>query len=259
MQAGDSDYQYHTMCVYGHRTVNNEDQLLIHTGWYCGHSGSTLLQLGNSDKYYHKNIWIDETWATHAHYFSYDNPLSEYADIPSFTDYRYNGILFCVHNGYMLGTDESHFSPDIPLDRAMYVQILYRMEGSPSVQGYTVPFTDVSTTSYYYNALCWAYHNGIVAGTTPTTFSPHENLQRQQLAVALYAYATYKGEDTSNLENISNIPDWSNVSTYAKTAVRWAIAEGILVPYSGMSGYFYLPQSDATRAQTAYAVYIFAQ
>lgn len=251
--AGGSEYNYHTMCVYGHKTIDGVNELLVHTGWY---SESTLSRIGSSNKYLHKIVWIDEDWAIWGYYFSYENPLSGYSDIPNCTDYTYNGILYCVREGYMLGTEPSLFSPTQTLDRAMAVQILYRIEGSPSIEGLEIHFTDVSPSSYYYNAVCWAYNNNVVAGTSQNEFSPHMAIKRQDLAVMLRSYATYKGINTNHLANINSIPDWSDVSGYAQTAVRWAIAEELLMPSNGTNGN-YLPKANATRGQTAHAFYKF--
>ncbi|MCI6358898.1 MAG: S-layer homology domain-containing protein [Clostridiales bacterium] len=41
-----------------------------------------------------------------------------------------------------------------------------------------LPFTDIEQDAYYYDALVWGYSNGIVLGTTETTFSPDENVTR---------------------------------------------------------------------------------
>lgn len=52
-----------------------------------------------------------------------------------------------------------------------------------------LPFTDIEQDGYYYDALVWGYSNGIVLGTTETTFSPDENVTRAQVIEFLYRYS----------------------------------------------------------------------
>ena len=80
--------------------------------------------------------------------------------------------------------------------RAMIVTILYRLENEPGVSGKS-PFTDVAAGQWYTNAVAWAAANGIVTGTTDTTFAPNGNITREQMAAILYRYASYKGLDVS--------------------------------------------------------------
>ena len=49
--------------------------------------------------------------------------------------------------------------------------------------------TDIEQDAYYYDALVWGYSNGIVLGTTETTFSPDENVTRAQVIAFLYRLA----------------------------------------------------------------------
>ena len=70
------------------------------------------------------------------------------------------------------------------MTRAMLVTILYRQAGSPKVTGDN-PFEDVAPGKYYTDAVIWAFQNGIVNGTTPTTFEPEEPVTREQIATIL--------------------------------------------------------------------------
>ena len=74
------------------------------------------------------------------------------------------------------------------MTRAMLVTVLYRLEGEPSVTGRS-GFSDVTFGSYYENAVTWAADNGIVNGTSATTFSPSEHVTREQMAAILCRYA----------------------------------------------------------------------
>ena len=70
----------------------------------------------------------------------------------------------------------------------MFAQVLYALEGAPSVRGLSCPFTDAGG-SWYTDAVIWAYNAGVVAGVSPTRFAPNEALTREQMVTMLYGYA----------------------------------------------------------------------
>ena len=117
--------------------------------------------------------------------------------------------------------------------------------GSPSVTVST-NFEDLDVGSYYYSAVVWANVNGIVNGTSDTTFSPDSRLTRQQLAAILYRYARAFGGDTSYIGNLSHFTDRHQVDSYATTPMIWAVSHEII---SGTSDTTLSPLSTATRAQ----------
>ncbi len=49
----------------------------------------------------------------------------------------------------------------------------------------TIPFTDVSTGAWYYNAVCYAYGNSLFNGTSTTTFSPESTMTRAMFITVL--------------------------------------------------------------------------
>ena len=106
---------------------------------------------------------------------------------------KYHDDLDAIMWGYnnkILSKDTS-FRPESPCTRGEIVTMLYRMAGSPSVSG-SVPFNDVSENHYYYKALIWGYKNGVIKGTTDTTFSPNESITKLQLAIFLYRFNSLK-------------------------------------------------------------------
>lgn len=164
------------------------------------------------------------------------------------TSWYYNSVKFVYTAGLFSGTSSTTFSPENTMTRGMMATVLYRLAGSPTVSG-TEPFTDVSSTDYFYNPVIWAYNNGIVSGTSSTTFSPNDNVTRQQAVVFLYRYADYADLDitiTSGF-SISGYSDYSSISSYAITAMTWAVDKGIM---SG-SGNYLFPTNNATRAEIA--------
>ena len=148
--------------------------------------------------------------------------------------------------GYISGTTTTTFSPDRSITRGMLVAILYRIEGNPPAG--TSSFTDVPSNQYYAKAVAWAKSTGVVSDITSTTFAAGRSITREQLATMLYQYAQYKGWDTSARGNMSQFKDTASISSYAGTAISWAVGAGII---SGKGNSTLDPKGNATRAETA--------
>ena len=96
--------------------------------------------------------------------------------------------------------------------------------------------------------MAWAAANGIVNGTTDTTFAPGEDITREQLVTVLYRYAEAKGYDVSARVDLSAYPDANQIQSYAAESVAWAVAEGLI---QGFEDNTLRPAGNATRAQIA--------
>lgn len=154
-------------------------------------------------------------------------------------------------NGLMQGTSDRLFSPNNTTTRAMVVTILYRLEGSPDLSNENLgyPFADVDASSWYGDAVYWARLNGITNGISNTNFGPDGSISREQMAALLYRYADFAGYDVSTGGmSLSEYADASEISSYAVTAMRWAINKGLI---TGVSNTELDPQGTATRAQVA--------
>ena len=90
---------------------------------------------------------------------------------------------------------------------------------------------------------------------TATTFSPSENVTREQMAAILCRYAQYKRYDTTASAALSAFSDAAAVSTYAKAPLSWAVAEKLV---NGTDGKL-LPRASATRAQVAAILHRFVE
>ena len=148
----------------------------------------------------------------------------------------------------MNGTSETEFSPDADVTRGMLVTILHRFEGKPEAGD--SKFTDVDADSYYADAIAWAEKNGIVKGLTDKTFGPDDSITREQIATIIHRYAEYKGFDISVGEDFdfSSFLDSENISDYAKEALKYAIASGLI---KGKTDSTLNPLDNATRAEIA--------
>ena len=162
-------------------------------------------------------------------------------------------MAWAVENGITTGTSETTFSPNAPCTRAQSVTFLYRALGKLTESGET--FRDVPKGSYYEDAVTWAANNGIVNGTSDTTFSPNANVTREQMAAILYRYAQYKKYNTAASASLNGFTDHASVSGYAAASLEWAVAEKLV---NGSAGKL-MPTGNATRAQVAAILHRFVE
>lgn len=157
----------------------------------------------------------------------------------SYVDYAYNNKL-------MAGTSDTTFAPNQIMTRGMLVTVLHSIAEKPSHSGNN-PFSDVGD-SWYTNAVLWCYENGIVAGTSETTFDPDSSITREQMVAIMFKFAAVNKLDTSSRADLSGYVDAENISSYAKDAFSWAVAKGVI---SGTDDKTLSPQDGATRAECA--------
>ena len=170
------------------------------------------------------------------------------------SDWFYDDVAFAYENGLFAGTSDTTFSPNASMTRAMLVTVLYRLEGQPAVNGRS-GFSDVQYNGYYEDAVTWAADNGIVNGTSITTFSPNANVTREQMAAILYRYAQYKKYNTAASSGLNGFTDHASVSGYAAASLEWAVAEKLV---NGSAGKL-MPTGNATRAQVAAILHRFVE
>ena len=173
---------------------------------------------------------------------------ANFSDV-SGSDWYCEAVGYAVENGLMNGMGEGKFEPDTAMSRAMLVTVLWRYAGSP-VEG-TNDFTDVSKDAWYAQAVAWAAKNGVVTGVGDGKFDPEGKITREQMAAILYRYSKALGLDVSQTAELSAFPDGSKTSDYAKEALSWAVAEGLITGTKNGSSTYLDPQGSATRAQVA--------
>ena len=173
------------------------------------------------------------------------------AEVPAFTDVKdgdwfKSSVEYVCEKGMMKGVSDTAFAPNDATTRAMVVTILHRLEGEPDAQA--ASFTDVDQSQWYAKAVNWAASNGIVKGTSETTFAPGAEITREQIATILYRYAGQKGYDTPAAGDLTVFADSADLGSYAVEAMKWAVGQGLI---NGTSSSSLSPKSGATRAQTA--------
>ena len=156
------------------------------------------------------------------------------------TDYFYDAVLWAVENGITTGTSRTRFSPYATCTRAQAVTFLWRSSGSPAPKNSRMPFTDVSPSAYYYDAVLWALEEGITTGTSSTTFSPDATCSRAQIVAFLW-----RSEKSLAVGTANPFADVKSTAYYAD-AVLWAVKENIT---KGTTSTTFSPDADCTRAQ----------
>lgn len=156
-------------------------------------------------------------------------PEKLFADV-SADDYYYEAVKWASENGVTGGIGENLFGANLPCTRAQIVTFLWRAAGSPEPKGMS-GFVDVSADAYYAKAVAWAVEQGIVSGTSATTFSPDAVCTRAQSVAFLYRAF---GEKVNKAAGFSDV----SADAYYADAVAWAVENGVA---SGIGGGLFAP------------------
>ena len=187
-----------------------------------------------------------------------DCPSKGFSDVPPEGHWAHAGIDFMVKNGYMNGVGGDKFSPDGIVTRAQLVTILYRLAGSPDTE-FKGTFTDVPDGRWYSLPIEWAAANAIVNGVGEGRFAPTRPVTREQLAVMLCNYASYRKYPTPDRADLGKFPDAGSVSPWARDALSWANAAGLVNGVRSGGADYLRPQGNATRAQVAAILHRFCE
>lgn len=162
-------------------------------------------------------------------------------------DWFHSAVDYVSQNSLMNGVGNNLFSPNSTMTRAMLVTVLYRLSGSPAVSGRN-PFSDVHNGQWYTDAVIWANANSIVVGYGNGKFGTNDSVTREQIATIMCRYAKQRGVDVTKTTSLANYTDEWMVSSWAKDAVRWANAIGLMI---GRTTTTLAPQDSASRAEVA--------
>ena len=149
----------------------------------------------------------------------------------------------------MEGRSAGSFAPNENMTRAELVLALYRLAGSPAISGKN-PFDDVAGDAAYRDAVIWANEKGIASGRSQGVFDPDGDVQRQEIAKILNAFAAGavgRKALTNRADVLSGYADAAQVSDWARESVNWAVASEFITGSGGRLN----PRGAATRAQMA--------
>ena len=161
-------------------------------------------------------------------------------------EWYYEAVQYVYDNELMNGMSATTFEPNSTTTRGMIVTMLYRLENEPTAA--SAGFTDVAAGQWYTDAVNWAAANNIVNGYGDDQFGPTDTITREQMMAILYRYAQYKGYDVTASADLSAYTDATNISSYAVSAMQWAVSEGLI---NGITDTTLVPGGSATRAQVA--------
>ena len=167
-----------------------------------------------------------------------------FTDVPA-DRWSYPYIKQLYDAGVVSGTSATTFEPTANVTRAQFVTMIAGLAGA-DVSGYASgPFDDVQAGSWYAPYVNWAAANGIVSGTSATTFDPAAEISRQDMAVMLCNYAQQAGVQLDQT-TVTPFTDESSIAAYALPAVQALHSAGVI---SGMPDGSFQPQATTTREQ----------
>ncbi|MBE6687003.1 MAG: hypothetical protein E7591_07200 [Ruminococcaceae bacterium] len=159
----------------------------------------------------------------------------------------YDGVVYCVKMGYIMGNDKGEFNPSGKLTREQFVVILARASGEDIGEYKESPFTDVAPDSWYGAEVIWANEKGYVNGIGNGKFGVGHSMTRETVAVMLFRYSNDEGIYTDGLNAYS---DKQSISSWAAAAAGWAVKNGILGSTS-TDALVFSPKMTLSRAQAA--------
>ena len=159
-----------------------------------------------------------------------------FSDVPA-GYWAADAIAWARENGYMNGRTADTFDPNGTVTRQQLWMILARLSGEQPA--------DMA------EARIWAMANGVSDGSNPGSA-----VSRQQMVTMLYRFAGRKGYDVSGKASLAGFPDNGSVADYAKDAMAWSAANGIV---TGTAQGTLDPAGTAARAQFAVILMRFCQ
>lgn len=200
-------------------------------------------QVADEKSVYRGNLAKNTYWPE---YCEKAAPGTPFYDVKE-TNYFYKPLLWGLENNIVSGTSPTTFSPYDSCTRAQAVAFLWRSQGRPEPTNKNNPFVDVEKGTYYYKAILWAVENNVIAGTSPTTFSPHDTVTRAQFVTFLWRYAG-RPEPESTYNPFTDVPS----SKYYYKAVLWASENKIT---AGVQPNLFGSNEDCTRGQVITFLY----
>lgn len=237
---------------YGYSPIASKDSLFT---WSCDPAVGTI----NSDGLFQAtnqsgiagNIYVEYKGNKQTIPVQVGTSMINFADTGSHWAKEYIGKL--AARGIVNGMGDNMYYPDANLTRAQFLAMLAKtIYGLDVSQTASAGFTDVPNTEWYYNFVNWGFANGIVKGTTETTFAPNDNITREQMAIMLNNFMRSTSLALPDATTSVKFTDASLISPWASDSVSKIVASGIMGGYPEGN---YEPQGKATRAQAATVVY----
>lgn len=157
--------------------------------------------------------------------------------------------------------DVEKFEPTADETRGNLVLYLYNMDNGafkkrekvePAEEVAAPSFEDLEEDSALYDAVCWAFENGLVTGTTETTFAPNDLLTREQVCTILARFAALEKIDMIQVVEPDQFKDSLYIQEYARSGVTACQLAGVVKGYD--DGFFY-PTENMSRQEVCAVIY----
>ena len=161
----------------------------------------------------------------------------------------YEPIKYVYDNGIMTGMTKDTFEPEGTTTRAQLVTILSRLDGAEiKGKGADTGFSDVPAGKWYSDAIGWAAEKNLVNGYNDGSFKPNAPILRQELAVLLDRFITYRSDVLPEKPIADGFADQNKIPKWAAEAVEKIRLFGII---AGDKAGNFNPKKSATRAEIA--------
>jgi hypothetical protein len=196
----------------------------------------SLAEYSNVTPYVYTNSYAEQ-WAKDYGYkfVSVGTMVPTFNDVPA-DSYCYAAVNWAIEQELTTGTHYGTFSPDMTCSTGQILTFLYRSSGSPFVRADN-PFTDVTSSDYYYKAALWARDMGMASGTT---LNPDQPCTRA--STVWYMWKAAGSPAVSTPASFSDVPASSDYAT----AVAWAVEKGVT---SGTGNNCFSPDAICSRGQ----------
>lgn len=168
-----------------------------------------------------------------------------FCDVPNGCWYE-SSVYAMADLGVIKGDSHYYFKPNNTTTRAEFVTMLCRLSGdNENNYDYAPKFSDVKSNSWFRKYVNWAQAKGVVNGTSPSTFSPNQKINRAEMATMMARYVDTYGitlpqEASTNFADAGSIPGW------ARSSVDRMSKAGLI---KGFENNTFRPKENALRCQ----------
>ena len=172
------------------------------------------------------------------------------------TDFFYDAVLWAVEKGITTGADDTHFNPYGKCSRAQVVTFLHRAQGCPEPINPENPFEDVKEKDFFYDAVLWAYENGVTTGADAAHFNPYGICNRAQVVTFLYRASSLPTPDPAAKYTFTLVCTDPTGQTGSILCENGEYAAGEIVMFDATPMPGYLAQFEATPTEELDLFYV---
>ncbi|MCZ8522608.1 MULTISPECIES: S-layer homology domain-containing protein [Paenibacillus] len=171
-------------------------------------------------------------------------------DIDKSSSWAQTAIWNLVDKKIIEGDEAGNFNPQGTMTRDAFTAMLVRamVPADQMVTPETPTFKDIPKDHWAYSYVETAVAKGLVNGTTDTTFSPTDNVTREQMATIFVRALGVPAADLAGMGDKLTFADKDSIPAYAKDAVGYAVSKGLM---QGTTDTTFDGGKNATREQVA--------